>query len=66
VAFAFIGSPYLIYFFPPLLAFLASISCFAAKRAGDLYGRLEVFFLGLNAIIRVIFRPLYHNLHYFT
>jgi len=54
VVFTFIGSSDLIYFFPPLPAFFASISCFAAKRAGDLYGRLEVFFLGLNAIIRVI------------
>jgi hypothetical protein len=42
------------YFFPFLLAFFASISCFATKRAGDLYGRLEVFFFGLNAIIRVM------------
>ena len=44
----------LIYFFPFLAAFFASSSCFAAKRAGDLYGRLEVFLFGLNAIIRVI------------
>jgi hypothetical protein len=43
------------YFFPPLLAFLASISCFASRRAFDLYGRVLVFFFGLNAIIRVIY-----------
>ena len=45
---------HLIYFFPFLAAFFASSSCFAAKRAGDLYGRFDVFFFGLNAIIRVI------------
>ena len=44
-----------VYFFPPLLAFLASISFFAAKRFLVLCGRVEVFFFGLNAIIRVIF-----------
>lgn len=45
---------YSIYFFPPLPAFFASISAFASNRFGDLYGRLEVFFFGLNAIIRVM------------
>jgi hypothetical protein len=42
------------YFLFPFPAFFASISCLAAKRAGDLYGRVLVFFFGLNAIIRVI------------
>ena len=42
------------YFFPPLAAFFASISCFTASRFGDLYGRLDVFLFGLNAIIRVM------------
>lgn len=39
---------------PLFAAFLASISCFATRRAGDLYGRFEVFLFGLNAIIRVM------------
>ena len=42
------------YFLAVLPAFLASISCLAARRAFDLYGRVLVFFFGLNAIIRVI------------
>jgi hypothetical protein len=42
----------LLFPFPPV--FFASNSLFASKRFGDLYGRLEVFFFGLNAIIRVI------------
>jgi hypothetical protein len=54
VVFIFIGLPCLVYFFPFLAAFFASSSCFAAKRAGDLYGRFDVFFFGLNAIIRVM------------
>lgn len=44
----------LLYFFPFLPAFFASISFFAARRAGDLYGGVLVFFFGLNAIILVI------------
>ena len=44
------------YFLP---AFFASISCFAARRAFDLYGRVLVFFFGLNAIIRVIWAVVY-------
>jgi hypothetical protein len=44
----------MIYFFPFLPAFFASNSCFAARRAFDLYGRVLVFFFGLNAIIRVM------------
>ena len=50
---------YLVYFFPFFPAFLASISLFASKRFFDLYGRLEVFFFGLNAIIRVMSNSIY-------
>jgi hypothetical protein len=49
-----LNAPSCRYFFPFLPAFFASIAFFAAKRFGDLYGRLEVFFFGLNAIIRVM------------
>jgi hypothetical protein len=42
---------FLTYFFP---AFFASISLLAARRAGDLYGRVFVFFFGLKAIILVM------------
>ncbi len=52
--FEFIDLLCLVYFFPFLLAFFASSSCFASKRFGDLYGRLDVFLLGLSAIIRVM------------
>lgn len=52
--FDFIDLPCLVYFFPFLLAFFASSACFATKRFGDLYGRLDVFLFGLNAIIRVM------------
>ena len=52
--FDFVGSSCLVYFFPFLLAFFASSSCFASKRFGDLYGRLDVFLFGLNAIILVM------------
>lgn len=48
------------YFFP---AFFASISLLAAKRAGDLYGGVFLFFLGLSAIIRVMV-TVYINLIY--
>ncbi len=45
----------LVYFFAPRRpALFANISFFTAKRFGDLYGRLEVFFFGLSAIIRVM------------
>ena len=51
-----------VYFFPLRLTFFANISCFTARRFGDLYGRLEVFFFGLNAITRVMIL-LYFNLY---
>jgi hypothetical protein len=50
----------LLYFFSPLRpAFFANISFFAAKRFGDLYGRL-VFLLGLNEINRVMAHIVYY------
>ncbi len=49
------------YFRPFLAAFFSSISCFLARRFGDLYGRGLVFFFGLNAMIRVIWALLYIN-----
>lgn len=50
---------YFLYFFPLFPAFFASNSAFAARRAGDLYGRLEVFFFGLSAIILVMTTCIY-------
>jgi hypothetical protein len=50
---------FLYYFLTTLPAFFASISLFAAKRFFDLYGRLDVFFFGLNAIIRVMDNSIY-------
>ncbi len=48
------GLIYLVYFFFLGAVFFANNSFFASKRAFDLYGRVFVFFFGLNAIILVM------------
>lgn len=53
-----------VYLRPFLAAFFSSISCFLARRFGDLYGRGLVFFFGLNAMIRVIWALVYSNFRF--
>jgi hypothetical protein len=50
---------YFVLLLPLLAAFFASSSIFASICLGDLYGRFEVFFFGLNAIIRVMASDIY-------